>query len=145
MTGTCKSSGEAAPSRRSGWQPGQSGNPAGRKRGTGAVTKLRAKIAAQMPDIIAKMVEAAAAGDVQAARLLLERVIPPMRSTTQPINLPEFAGSLAERATAILDAVGRGDTPPDVGAQLVGAVGATARIYETEELERRITALENAK
>jgi hypothetical protein len=34
------------------WKPGQSGNPKGRKPGTGEVTKLRNSIAEHIPSII---------------------------------------------------------------------------------------------
>lgn len=124
------------------WRPGQSGNPAGRKPGTGAVTALRNQIAERLPSILAKIVEAAEAGDVQAARLLLERVIPPVRGSAMAVELPACAGSLTQRATAILDAIGKGDIAPDIGAQLVAAVGAVARVVEVDELTRRVEALE---
>lgn len=63
------------------WQPGQSGNPAGRKPGSGEVAALRAGIREHVPAIVQKLVEAALAGDTGAARLLLERVIPPMKAS----------------------------------------------------------------
>lgn len=124
------------------WRPGQSGNPAGRKPGTGQVSALRAQIGKRLPSIIEKVIAAAEGGDMQAARLLIERVIPSVRGSAEPVALPAASGSLSERATSILDAVNAGRLPPDVGAQLVAAVAAMARVYETEELERRIAALE---
>lgn len=124
------------------WKPGQSGNPAGRKPGTGQVSALRAQIGKRLPVIIDKVIAAAEAGDMQAARLLIERVIPSVRGSAESVALPEASGGLTERATTILDAVNAGRLPPDVGAQLVAAVAAMARVYETEELERRISALE---
>ena len=38
-----------------GWKTGQSGNPAGRKPGTGEVAKIRAAIAKQVPAIIKQL------------------------------------------------------------------------------------------
>jgi len=61
------------------WQKGQSGNPAGRKPGTGNVTALREQIAERLPNIIETLAQAAEGGDVQAARILLDRVLPPMK------------------------------------------------------------------
>ena len=66
------------------WQPGTSGNPAGRPPGSGKVAKLRAEIAEHVPDIVAQLVESAKGGDVQAARLLLERVLPPVKAILTP-------------------------------------------------------------
>ena len=57
------------------WKLGESGNPNGRKPGTGKIAKLRESIAEHMPEIISQMVSKAKEGDAQAANLLVERVI----------------------------------------------------------------------
>ena len=62
------------------WKAGESGNPNGRPPGTGEVAKLRDSIAAHVPEIIVQLVAKAKEGDAQAARLLLERVLPPHSS-----------------------------------------------------------------
>ena len=62
------------------WAKGQSGNPKGRPAGSGEVAKLRAAIAGQVPAILESLTAAALAGDVQAARLLLERALPPIKA-----------------------------------------------------------------
>lgn len=76
------------------WQKGESGNANGRKPGTGEVAKLRARIAKDLPAIIAQLVAKAKDGDAQAAKLLLERTIPTIKSMEQPvmINLPHGDG-----------------------------------------------------
>jgi len=125
------------------WKPGQSGNPAGRKPGTGEVAKLRASLAGDVPQILEALVTAAKAGDVQAARLVLERVLPPMKPVEQPVplQLPE-GGSLTEQGRVVLSAVAAGDLAPTQAAQLLTAIGALARVAEIDELDRRLTALE---
>ncbi len=40
------------------WKKGESGNPAGRKPGTGEVAKIRARISARVPDLLAALMEA---------------------------------------------------------------------------------------
>lgn len=124
------------------WAPGESGNPNGRPRGSGSVAKLRASIDEHLPAIISKLADQAKEGDAASARLLLERVLPPVKAAEQPapIDLPE--GSLSEQGRAVLAAAGAGDLSPAQAAQLLTGLGALAKLIETDELARRIAALE---
>ena len=124
------------------WRAGQSGNPRGRRPGSGEVAKLRAAIAEHVPTIIERLVAAALQGDTGAARLLLERVCPPLKAAEEaaPLALPD--GTLTEQGRAVLGAVAAGELAPGQGAALLGAIGTLARVAEVDELERRLTALE---
>jgi len=124
------------------WKPGQSGNPKGRPAGTGEVAKLRAAIAGNVPAILESLTTAALAGDVQAARLLLERALPPIKpvEATQALSLPD--GTLTEQGRAVLAAVAAGELAPGQGAQLLTAIGTLGKVAEIDELAARITALE---
>ena len=125
------------------WKAGESGNPNGRPPGVGEVTKLRDSIAAHLPEIIAQLVEKAKAGDAQAARLLLERVLPSLKPIEQPVALSLPAGEgLTAQGVAIVEAVATGTLAPGQGAALLTGLGALARIKEIDELERRIAQLE---
>ena len=125
------------------WKTGESGNPNGRPPGVGEVTKLRDSIAAHLPEIIAQLVEKAKAGDAQAARLLLERVLPSLKPIEQPVALSLPAGEgLTAQGVAIVEAVATGTLAPGQGAALLTGLGALARIKEIDELERRIAQLE---
>ena len=125
------------------WKPGQSGNPRGRAQGTGEIAKLRASIAEHVPEIVAKLVELAKAGDAQAARLLLERVLPPVKAMEQatPVAIP-VEGSLVDQGRAILAAGVAGDLAPGQIAQLLSSLHSLAGLVETTELTARIEALE---
>lgn len=124
------------------WKPGQSGNPAGKPSGSGELQKLRAAIGEHVPEIINQLVAAARGGDIQAARLILERVLPPVKAIEQPqaINLPD--GTLTEQGRAVLRSVAAGELAPGQGAQLLSAIGTLGKIAELDELAERITALE---
>lgn len=127
------------------WKPGQSGNPAGRKPGSGSVAALRSRLAECLPDVLDNLARAAVAGDMQATRILLDRVLPPLRPEESPVSLElPAAGSLAEKAQAVLTATASGDIAPGQAAQMISALGTTTRIIEAEELEQRIAALEAA-
>ena len=125
------------------FQPGRSGNPAGRKPGSGAVGKLRQAIGASLPDIIERLQVQALGGDVAAARLLLERTIAPLKpmENTVPMTLPD--GPAAEQGAAIIRAIAAGDLAPGQGATLLQAVANLARVVDIAELQKRIEALES--
>lgn len=127
------------------WKPGQSGNPKGKPKGSGEVQKLREAISLHVPGIIKQLLTAAQGGDVQAARLLLERVLPPLKAVEQasPLTLPD--GSLTDQGRAVLAAVGAGELAPGQGAQLITAIGSLARVAEIDELAARIAALEEKR
>lgn len=127
------------------WRPGQSGNPRGRPPGSGEIAALRAGIRARIPSLIERLIDAALAGDTAAARLLLERVLPPMKPAeeTAPLALPD--GTLTEQGRAVLRAVADGELAPGQGAALLASLGTLARVREADELLRRIEALEAAR
>jgi len=127
------------------WQPGQTGNPKGRPPGKSEITRLRTSVAEHVPQIVEQLVTAAKAGDVQAARLILERVLPPVRAIeqAQSLNLPD-QGTLTDKAHAVLAAASIGDLAPGQAAQLITALGTVAKIVEIDELESRISKLEES-
>ena len=128
------------------WKPGQTGNPKGRPPGQSEITRLRASLAGDVPEILAGLVLAAKGGDVQAARLILERILPPVKAIEQAValQLPE-GGTLTAKATAVLSAAAAGDLPPGQAAQLIAALGTLAKISEVDELAARIEKLEAAR
>ena len=123
------------------FQPGQSGNPAGRPRGVGTIGKLRSAIEKDAPGIIARLVESALSGDVQAASVLIGRILPPMKAAAP--SIPNLAiPSLGEASGVLLRALARGTLTTDQVTAISQLVSALARAKETAELENRITALE---
>lgn len=131
------------------WKAGESGNPAGRKPGTGEVAAIRAAIAERVPELLAALVTKALEGDIGAARLLLERAIAPLKAMEQAValQLPD-GGTLTAQGRAVLSAVAGGELAPSQGAALLGAIGTLARVTEIDELTARIIQLEekqNAK
>ena len=90
------------------WKPGQSGNPTGKPPGSGELQRLRAAIGEHVPEIIDQLVTAARAGDIQAARLILERVLPPVKAIelAQAVDMPP--GTLTDQGRSVLAAVAAG-------------------------------------
>jgi Family of unknown function (DUF5681) len=133
------------PPRKGRWKPGESGNPAGRKPGAGEVARLRAAIGDNVPAIIERLTEAALAGDVGAARLLLERVIAPLKASEEAMPMALPGDTFAEQGRSVFAAVAAGDVAPGQGAALLASLGTLAKLVETDELERRIAALEGSR
>lgn len=129
-----------------GWKPGQSGNPKGRPRGSrNRVTLVALAAMEDGADAIArKVVEMAKGGDISAARLVLERLVPPVKERPIAISLPDTstAEGVVEAQSAILRAVAAGELLPGEAATLSGIVEARRKALETQELEQRIRVLE---
>ena len=120
----------------------------GRPPGRGKVAELREKLALDVDKVIGIVREQALAGDQQAIRILLDRVLPSLRPVElpTPLDLPE--GNLAHQAHAVVQAVADGDIAASQAAQIITALGGVAKIIETTDLLDRITKLEeqqNAK
>ena len=124
------------------FEPGKSGNPKGRPNSSASVAHLRSAIAKHVPEIVTQMVEKAKAGDAAAARLLLERVLPPVKAAEQPVQVELPDGPLADQGRAVLAAAGAGVVAPSQAAQLLTALSAVAKLIETDELAARLSALE---
>lgn len=127
------------------FKPGQSGNPAGKPKGTKhATTAMREAIAADLPEIIQALATKAKDGDTQAASLLLSRCLPPLRPQSEPEAIPVDGDGLAARADAIAAASLRGEISPTTAAELMAMLNAQARVLEVADLNERISRLEMA-
>ena len=79
------------------WKQGQTGNPKGRPRKSQkTMAQLRTQISEHLPDVIEVLADAAKEGDVQAARILVERCIPSMRALDQNINVNESVRGISD-------------------------------------------------
>ena len=80
---------------------------------------------ADVPEIFAVLIAAAKGGDIQAARLILERVLPPFNGIEQAVTIKLPAdGTLTAKADAVLCAVAAGDLAPGQASQLIAALEA---------------------
>jgi hypothetical protein len=131
---------EAASNRAAGgrFAPGHSGNPGGR---SGQTQAIREKLAAGADAVTRKVMAAAKKGDMQACRLILERLVPPMKPTTEPVQFDLDDTDLPSAARSILRAVAGGHLAPDQGKSLIDGLGAVARVIEVSELQKAIEEL----
>ncbi len=128
------------------FQPGQSGNPAGKPRGTlNKVTlAMEALLEGEGEALTRKVIEKATAGDAVCLRLCFERLYPVRRGRPISVELPnvETADDVAKAQGAILAAVATGDLTPDEGQVVSGILEGKRKAIETAEIERRVAALE---
>ncbi len=129
------------------FKPGQSGNPAGKPPGAKNKTTLLAQklLDGEAEELIRKIIERAKDGDMQALKVCVDRLCPPLKpqSTAVTVDLNNTK-SLAEIARAFIDAAADGSIAPDIASLLVGSVGTLARVKEVDELKTRMAALESA-
>lgn len=124
---------------------GQSGNPAGRPKGSlNPQARIRHAIAADLPRILATLRDRALKGDVQSASVLLSRCLPPLKPVSEGPDIPLAGADLGERAEAIAAASLSGELAPSAAAELMGVLMAQARISEIGELSERLEKIETA-
>jgi hypothetical protein len=123
---------------------GQSGNPAGRKPGSGPLQKLRKALTPHAEEFAEILLKKARDGDLHALRLALERIAPPPKAQTEPVQIEGFSktSTLSESARLVIHAAAQGDISPTAASELIGAIGALARVVETDELAQRLQTLE---
>lgn len=128
------------------WQSGQSGNPGGRKPGSGKIDKLRAALTKELPEVLEALVAQAKAGDTGAIKLILERTVPALRpvDAVAPLNLL-VDGGLADQGRAVMAALAVGHLPANQAAGILQGLGNLAKLVELDELDKRVAALEGKR
>ena len=128
------------------FEAGQSGNPAGRPKGSRNKTTLavQALLDGESEEITRKAIEMAKAGDMTAIRLVLERILPPRKDSPIQFDLPPIknADDIPIALAAIIQAVAVGDLTPAEGQGVASLLEQTRRAIETCELERKLDGLQ---
>ena len=129
------------------FEKGESGNPAGRPRGSRnrATLLMEGLLADDAEAIGRKAIEMAKQGDMAAIRLCMDRLAPVRKGEPVAFELPPLhkpADSVA--AAEIVAGVAAGDLTPSEGADLAKVVDVYVRAIATEAFDERLTKLENA-
>jgi hypothetical protein len=128
------------------FQPGTSGNAKGRPKKPASRDALRDSLKREVPEILEAVVTAAKAGDLAAAKLVLDRCMPALRPVDVPVPLAlgDDTTDLAAASQAVLRGLAQGALSVDQAHGLAGVLGALVRVREVTELEARITRLEES-
>lgn len=125
------------------FKKGQSGNPAGRPRGAlGRATKWRLALEPHGDELFKVAVEHALSGDMAALKLCLERLSPPVKATSTPVEFVLHGSTLSEKAESVLQAIASGVIDVDSGRKLIGAISDLGKIIEVDSILERLEALE---
>jgi len=136
-----KTGGKAERDNQGRFAPGNAANPKGRPRGSRskATILLMESLGKKSPDLLKKMIEKAEAGDVNALRFLLERLLPPCKSAPVDVSLPDDP----QRASALLVGMAaNGQIAPKDAVDLAELVRLHADLTDMKDLRQRIEALE---
>lgn len=137
------------PKQSHGWQKGESGNPAGRPKGARHAALLALDAIGQegAAEVMRRVVEGAKGGDMRAAELLLRRLWPERKGRPIELELPALntSADVVAATSAIAAAVAAGEVSPEEGQAVAAIVETHRRAIETEDLERRLAALEAAQ
>ena len=121
------------------------GNRAGRPRGIKDKRhRFSESIESMIPDVLDSVFQKAIAGDMTAAKMLLDRTLPSKRPAQEHVEI-EHSGNIPTDAQNVLRSVLDGKVSPDVGASLLSSMTSVLKAIEVEELAKRIEALEEAK
>jgi hypothetical protein len=116
---------------------GQSGNPAGRPRGSRNATTLAAEamLDGEAEALTRKAIDMALAGDVVALRLCLERIYPPRKDKPVEFPLPPIhtARDAADVMSAVMNAVATGQLTPADASEISKVVACTVKSFEAAE------------
>jgi hypothetical protein len=128
------------------FQPGQSGNPAGKPKGTRNKTTLAVQelLDGEAEALTRRAIEMALAGDITALRLCLERIAPARKDYPVEFAMPEItsAANAATVMSAVLAATASGALTPLEAGEVSKVIDIYLHALETRDIEARIRALE---
>lgn len=130
------------------FQPGVSGNPAGRPPGrSGTALFCMSLVDGQAEQIIEKLIKMAVAGKPAALKLAVERLVPLRAARDRHVMFDAMpvvtsAGEIVDAMAALLVKVGSGEISLSEAREYSTVIEIQRRAIETFGLEQRLAALE---
>src|ERR1043166_3167394 len=124
------------------FMPGQSGNPAGRPRGSRnkKTLVLEALLDDESETLMRRVIGLAKMGDDVAMRLVFARMLPPRRDRPVPLELPRIESEAdARRASGdVIEALGAGEVTPPEAEQLLRVIAGAALVTHSSDMGERV-------
>lgn len=129
------------------FKKGQSGNPNGKPKGAKNKSTLAAEalLEGSLEKICRRIEEEAVNGNMQAAKMVLERFLPPRKDRLIRFDLPEIKNTrdILIASNAIIAAVCRGEISPSEGEALSRVIAVHAQTIENHDFEERVEVMES--
>lgn len=139
----------AKSTKKHGFQPGKSGNPAGRPAGSRnkATLAIEALLDGEAEALTRKAVAMALEGDTVALRLCMDRICPPRKDRPISFKMPPVnnVSDAASVIRSVMEEVAIGSISPGEAKAVSEVLECYRRLVETSELEHRLEALEASR
>jgi hypothetical protein len=122
--------------------PGNPGRPKGARHKATVLTEQL--LSTDIEDVVTAVVNAAKAGDMTAARIILDRLSPPRKGRPVRFEIPpvmNLAG-LSAAFAKLVEAVATGHVTPEEAASVASLLEAQRKAIELNEINNRLAALE---
>lgn len=131
------------------FRKGRSGNPLGRPRGVKNKATLLAEklLENEAEEICRQAIELAKKGNIQAIKIVLDRILPPKKEIPINIDLPMLKASsdILGALNQITMAICCGKISPSDGETLTRIIEKQGKTIELNEFEQRLKNLEDRK
>lgn len=130
------------------FEKGQSGNPAGRPKGSRSrsALALEAIMDSDAEAITRKLIELALDGDGPSLRMCMDRIMPARKDRHVTFELPplETAADAVKASAALVAAVAAGELTPSEAAELAKLVDTVIHSIEATDIQQRLAKIEAA-
>lgn len=128
-------------------QPFEKGNP-GRPKGARHKTTILAEMlmADDVEAVVQAVIDKAKDGDMTAARIIMDRLVPLRRGRPTPFMLPnqDGADAVVQAFQSITSALAAGELTAEEASAIASVLDAQRKAYETASIEARLESLERA-
>ena len=125
------------------FEKGKSGNPRGRPKGViDRRNRYRSLIESRLPDVIDQVITSALGGDMTACKLLLDKLVPNVRSVSPAMCLSGKNDSAGALSASIVAEMMSGSLAPDQAATAMSVLSAHSQLVDSADLISRLHALE---